>query len=199
MRVYVDCDDVVAETARHLIDLRRRGGGWAPEFGQMFDFDLHRSLRLGDEEYRVFMEKAHEPEELAALEEVPGACETLRAWRTDGIEPFIVTGRPACAHAATLEWLERRGLAGIPLLMVDKYNRRLGAETAGVEVVPFASLSSFGFDLAVDDAPQALDLLAASGFCPFVVFDRPWNRTYNPDVPRVPDWRGLDAYVRGRA
>lgn len=196
MKLYVDCDDVVAETAHHLMDLRRRDGGWVPEFEEMYDFDLHKSLRLGAAEYVDFMERAHAPEELRALKPVPGACETLRAWLDDGLEPVIVTGRPAFSYAATREWLDVRGLTDLPLILVDKYNRSLGQGTPGVTVVPFVGLSGMGFDLAIDDAPPALDLLAASRLCPFVVFDRPWNRMYAPDAPRVRTWKELDAFAR---
>ncbi len=207
MKLYVDCDDVVTETARHLAGLRRREGAWAPAYEDIHDFDLHRSFRMDEATYRDFMERAHSDDELLALEAVPGACETLRAWRDDGLDPVIVTGRPAFSHAASREWLDRRGLADIPLLLVDKYNRTLGPTAEGVEVVPFRNLRGMGFDLAVDDAPPALDLLARSGLCPYVVFDRPWNRGYRPPAdavggagapPHVRDWRELDALVRGR-
>ena len=200
LKIYVDCDDVVTETALRLMEIRRGEGGWAPEsFEEMHDFDLHKSLRLDAEEYVAFMTRVHHPDVLGALEALPGACETLRAWLDDGLAPVIVTGRPAFSHATTRAWLDERGLADLPLMLVDKYNRALGASVPGVETVPFARLREAGFDLAVDDAPAALDLLAESGLCPYIVFDRPWNRAYNPVVPRVRSWAELDRAVRERA
>lgn len=205
MKLYVDCDDVVTETARHLAALRRRTGAWAPDYEDIHDFDLHHSFRMDDATYRDFMTLAHTDAELLALEPLPGACETLRAWRDDGLDPVIVTGRPGFSYAASRAWLDQRGLADIPLMLVDKYNRELGPTTEGVEIVPFRKLREMGFDLAIDDAPLALDLLARSGLCPYVVFDRPWNRGYKPPVdaadgagepPHVRDWPSLDALVR---
>ena len=200
LKIYVDCDDVVTETARRLMEIRRREGGWAPpDFEGMLDFDLHNSLRLAPGEYEEFLERAHQPEVLRALEEVPDACKTLRAWLDDGLEPVIVTGRPAFSYGATRGWLDERGLCDLPLVLVDKYNRSLGESVPGVEIVPFSKLGEAGFDLAIDDAPAALNLLAQAAFCPYAVFDRPWNRTYNPSIPRVVGWAELDTFVRGMA
>lgn len=199
MRIYVDFDDVVAETARGLAERLLAWRGSAPEYEDIKAFDLHVSFGLNDEEYRVFMEAAHTREALLAYEEMPDASATLRAWLDDGLEPVIATGRPVCSAAASREWLDARGLPDLPLLHVDKYNRSLGAPDPSVRVVPFSDLSSEGFSLAVDDAPPALELLEKSRLCPYVVFDRPWNRSWTGGAARVRTWAELDRFVRGFA
>ena len=195
-RIYVDYDDVVTETARALAAQLRREGSWAPAFEDIRAFDLHISFRLDNDAYDAFMERAHSDAELLALEEVPGACATLRAWLDDGLAPVVVTGRPPYAYAASRAWLDTRGLKDLPLVIADKYNRFVGDPPPGVSVAHLDDLRRMGFLLAIDDAPPALDFVVASGLCPALVFDRPWNRAYGPALPRVCTWREIDALVR---
>lgn len=201
MQIYVDFDDVVAETARGLAELLFREQGRRIPYDSIAFFDLRKSFHLGDADYHAFMERAHQQELLSELQETPGACGTLRAWLDAGHRPVIVTGRPASSHRATRHWLDLRGLADLPILHVDKYNRDLGPPDPDVPVLRFDELGALAFELAIDDAPPALDLLAESRLCPFIVFDRPWNRGYAPagqdSVPRAADWRALDQLVRG--
>lgn len=196
-RIYVDFDDVVTETARGLVAQLRREGSWAPDFEDIRFFDLHVSFRLDNAAYDAFMQRAHRDEELLALVEVPGACATLRAWLDDGLRPVVVTGRPPYAHGASRAWLDERGLRDLPLVIADKYNRFTAPPPPGVTVSRLDDLRRMDFALAIDDAPPALDFVAASGLCPAVVFDRPWNRDYGSGLPRVRTWRELDALVRG--
>lgn len=202
LRIYVDFDDVVAETARGLAGLLYREYGRRVAYDDIAFFDLRKSFQLDAEAYRTFMEKAHESDILQELDEAPGACAALRAWLDDGLSPVVVTGRPASSHAATRHWLDRRGLSGLPILHVDKYNRELGPPNPDVATLRFDELHALAFDVAVDDAPTALDLLAESRLCPFVIFDRPWNRSYVPvdaSTPRAADWSALDRLIRSRA
>lgn len=195
-RLYVDFDDVVAETLVGLAALLRRERGWAPSFEETREFDLHVSFRLDPAAYDDFMRKAHQPAELLALDEIPGATAVLRAWLDDGLAPVVVTGRPAWCHAASRQWLDERGLADLPLVFADKYNRHVGPVPEGVELLRADGLRSLGFALAIDDAPPALDFVLRSGLCPALVFDRPWNRAYRPDLPRARTWSEVDAHVR---
>ena len=195
-RIYVDFDDVICETARALADLLRRERGWAPDFEDIREFDLHVSFRLDRAAYDSFMALAHRDAELLALDEIPGACATLRAWLDDGLEPIVVTGRPPHAHAASRAWLDARGLSDLRLVFADKYNRFAGPAPEGVELLRLDGLRRLGFALAIDDAPPALDFVAQSGLCPAAVFDRPWNRAYGPTLPRVRSWAEADTLVR---
>lgn len=195
-RLYVDYDDVVAETLVSLAALLKRERGWAPDFEETREFDLHVSFRLDNAAYDAFMRSAHQPDELLALGEIHGATATLRAWLDDGLEPVVVTGRPVWCHAASRQWLDDRGLGDLPLVFADKYNRHVGSVPPGVELLRADGLRRMGFALAIDDAPPALDFVLHSGLCPTLVFDRPWNRSYRPDLPRVRTWSEMDVFVR---
>lgn len=200
-RVYLDFDDVLCETFAELRAFARAEFGKDPAPGKAIHFDLHESLDLTDAEYGLFMDRFH-AERLLRVPEIPGACDAVRGWLRDGAaEPVVVTGRATWCHADSVRWLEERGLGGVPVLHVDKYARF--ADPAAPDVVPFPALRDRGFALAVDDAPRALDALAAAGFCPYAVFGRPWNAAWAPPpgapapALRTADWRELDAFVRG--
>ena len=199
-RVYLDFDDVLCETFLSLAAFAREAFGKAPVPGGELHFDLHESLGLSDGEYGLFMDRFH-AERLGSVEEIPGACDALRGWLRDGAaEPVVVTGRAAWCHADSVRWLERRGLGAVPVVHVDKYARF--SDPAAPGVVPFPALRDYGFALAVDDAPRALDSLAVSGLCPYAVFGRPWNASWAPPAGaaapalRTSDWTALDAFVR---
>ena len=199
MTVYLDFDDVLAETFRTLAEFAALAFGKSPVPGRETHFDLHESLGLGVEEYAEFMDRFH-AEKLLDVDEIPGACETLRGWVRDGIRPVVVTGRPVSAHGPSAEWLRRRGLGSVEVLHVDKYARFPDPGAPGV--VPFPSLRNFGFGLAVDDAPAALDALARSGLCPYVAFSRPWNASWSPPsgapapALHTGNWSEIDALAR---
>lgn len=199
MKIYLDFDDVIAETFAALAAFAEEAFGKKPEPGKRTHFDLHVSLGLGEEEYGTFMDRFH-AEKLLDVAEIPGACQAMRGWIRDGIEPVVVTGRPVSSHAASVQWLEERGLGGVPVLHVDKYARFSDPDAPGV--VPFPELRGMGFGLAVEDAPAALDVLSRSRLCPFAAFARPWNAAWtHPDGGAAPalrtgDWREIDRLAR---
>ncbi len=192
MRIYVDFDDVICETARPLAELALQQYGCRVSYADIRAFDLRVSFGLDETRYVNLMRKAHEPDYLISLEATPGAVETLSEWMEAGHAVEIVTGRPCSANAISRAWLARFGLARIPLVHVDKYNRQLGPEIsdwAGALTVEEFAVRHY--DLAVEDAPVALEQLAAMPLGRVVIFDRPWNR----DVPvpaarftRCTDW-----------
>lgn len=199
MKIYIDFDDVITETARGLADLLKRVCGRTVPYEEIREFDLRKSFSLPQDEYVRFMETAHSDAELSVLKEMPGAAAAMRKWKDCGIDPVVVTGRPAWSNSVSREWLDLRGLHDIPLIYVDKYSRRIGPDDNGVKTHLFSELADMGFSLAVDDAPPALDLLAVSGMCPYVIFDRPWNRGYTApegcEPQRAASWAELDAIV----
>jgi hypothetical protein len=194
VKVYLDFDDVLAETFRELAAFAAARFGKTPPPGKETHFDLHESLGLSNDEYGVFMERFH-AERLLAVEEVSGACETLRAWRKDGIEPEVVTGRPVSAHADSVQWLADRGLSGVPVLHVDKYARF--PDPAAPGVLPFPALRERGYGFAVEDAPAALDVLSRSLPCPYAVHERPADGT--APALRTARWEEIDRAVRDLA
>ena len=199
-RVYVDFDDVLCETARALARSLLGFNGTVVEYEDIMEFDLHKSFHLDDAEYMAFMEAAHTHDSLLAMPETPGACAALAAWKRDGIEPYVVTGRPVASADASRAWLDAHGLRDIPVLHVDKYNRTLGSPRPDIRLYRFDQLPEFRFGIAIDDAPPALRLLERSRLCPVLVYDRPWNRRYaplgEPPPVRARNWTEVDAVVR---
>ena len=198
MRIYVDFDDVVCETARCLSAWARERFGIGVPYEDIRWFDLRRSLRLNDGQYAELMARAHAEDALLRYPPTPGAVKTLSRWRQAGLEVTVVTGRPVAARAASHAWLAHHGLADLPVVFVDKYRREAGASPGAPRAPAFDEFDVSAFDIAVEDAPLALDRLAAVPGTRVFVFDRPWNRGYAPArgrVERVAGWAALAAAV----
>ena len=195
MKVYVDMDDVLCETAASLCRLAAREFGRHVPYEEVFDFDLQRVFDLSDAEMRRFMALSHAPETLAAYPVTPGAVEGIRALQAAGHAVEIVTGRPAAAHAGTRRWLVAAGLGDLPVVYVDKYGRdACYAHHAGdPATLTMDELLARTYDVAIDDSPPALERLSAWDRTRLLVFDRPWNRAYRlaPGMRRVAGWKGV--------
>lgn len=195
MRIYVDFDDVVCETARELSRLVEKLYGHQVPYTQILAFNLREAFDLDEERYTNLMRIAHEPDYLLELQPTPGAIATLDFWSEAGHEVEIVTGRPWTTHQASKDWLEAYGVGHIPVIHVDKYNREFVSDTKNVSrALTLDQFSEHSYDLAVEDAPMALDHLAKIPSCRVVIFDRPWNR----EVPlltqhfmRCHDWESI--------
>jgi uncharacterized HAD superfamily protein len=192
MRIYVDFDDVLCETARRLSGLARELFRRDVPYEQIRVFDLQKAFSLSGAEIHKLMAFAHDDAFLASLDPVPGAVDAVRALAAAGHAVTIVTGRPACSHAGSEQWLARHGLTGLGFLHVDKYGRAGGWAPAPGQppVLSVGEFSRVPFDAAVDDSPDALDLLAPRASCRVIVFDRPWNRAYAlaPNMERASGW-----------
>ncbi len=176
-RIYVDVDDVLAQTGRMFLDLLTR------EFGRRVAFDEIRSYHLGDsfglaeDELSRFMRLAHRPDALGSIEPMPGAAAALAEWRRRGYEILVVTGRPPETREATLAWLERHAMPVSEFHFLDKYAevyRGRGGKPDGV--LSLTDLPGMGLSLAVEDFPEAAEHIAREVGVPVALFDRPWNR-----------------------
>lgn len=200
MRIYIDIDDVVTETARTLCGIANEMFGRTVAYRDVFAFDLRVSFSLDNAQIARLMERAHSPEALAAYPETPGACAAIRRWGEAGHALTFVTGRPAITHEGTCRWLEARGLGGIPVIHVDKFGRELGAMFNSLDyVVTLDAFLKMRFDFAVEDSPLGLGHLARLPGCRVAVFDRPWNAATplpSPLFRRCASWDEIDAYLR---
>lgn len=203
MRIYVDYDDVLCETARALSGLAHRMFGRRVAYETIRVFNLQQAFDIDSAQHQALMDRAHEPDFLLALTPTPGAVDALSAWCAAGWQVVVVTGRPLASREASLRWLAGFGLHGVPLVFVDKYGREPPAAPGQPRALTPDELRRERFDLAIDDAPVALDLLAGHPTCHTIIFDRPWNRAYLPPhgtpVARCRDWLELDTRVRARA
>jgi hypothetical protein len=199
MRIYVDFDDVLCETALALAALAREMFGRDVPYERIHAFDLRVAFDLGDGDYLALMDRAHEPGFLRGLTVTPGCADCLRAWKRQGHEVVVVTGRPASCHPSSREWLLREGLDFLPVLYADKYQRAYAPSAGDPCVLTLEELARERFDLAIEDSPVALDRLLDRPACEVVVFDRPWNRRYSHPrrTPgRCADWSALDRIVQ---
>jgi len=181
MRIYVDFDDVLCETARALSVLAHGMFGRDVPYEDIRFFNLQQSFSLSAEQIDQLMVRAHEDAFLEALAPTPGGADAVCALEAAGHEVVIVTGRQPDCHAGSLAWLRRHGLAHLEIVYVDKYGRAPAETPEGVP--PMLCLDAFNrlhFDIAIDDSPNALDLLAPRTNCHTIIFDRPWNRAYSP-------------------
>ena len=185
MRIYVDFDDVLCETAQALAVSAQEMFGCAVPFERIHSFDLKKSFALDPAQYEELMDRAHAPAFLLALPAIAGCTACLRDWLRRGEDVAVVTGRPSSADRVSRKWLARQGLATLPVLYVDKYNRNPVAPPDAPPTLPFAALLQEPFDVAIDDSPIALDALQKRPVGSTIVFDRPWNRTYDCSGARV--------------
>ena len=201
-RIYVDVDDVLAQTTREIARTVEALFGKRVFFEQLRTFDLAESFGLDASEQAELMEKIHRPDWLEALPPLEGASETLGRWRADAHEVCVVTGRPAGTNPASLHWLERHGMHHSSFDSLDKYARHVGRD-AEAHSLTLEALARKRFALAIEDS---LDMAVrlADGIAELVLLmDRPWNRSTDAVPPaardrivRVRDWEEIRGYPR---
>lgn len=200
MRIYVDFDDVVCETARALCEWAGAMFGARVPYEEIHWFDLRRSFDLDAGQYERLMERAHADDAILGYAPTPDAVGTLARWRRRGWEVSIVTGRPAASREVSQRWLERHGVGDVPLVFVDKYQREPPPQPGAARALTREELRALSFDVALEDAPSALDWLGVHTPARVFVFDRPWNRAYVPSsgtVTRVCDWPAFERALSG--
>ena len=194
-RIYVDLDDVLAQTGHMFL------GVLAEAFDRVVAFEEIRSYHLGDSfrmppgELEEFMRVAHEPDALARIEPMPGAADGLGTWMDSGYEVFIVTGRPPATRATTVDWLERHRFPHTEFHFLDKLSQYYeGAHGSTDGALTLADLPALDFCLAVEDFPDITAHLTQELGIPVALFDRPWNRQLDgrrngsAEIVRCRDW-----------
>ena len=68
MKIYVDFDDCLCETARAFSALAANMFGRNVPYENIRTFELDRSFGLNEEQYEQFMIRGHQPEARLALE-----------------------------------------------------------------------------------------------------------------------------------
>ncbi len=199
MKVYVDFDDVICETARDLSALAERLYGIRVPYPAICAFDLHEAFGLDDAQYRRLMAVAHSREFVLGYAETPGAAATLNRWLDAGIRVEVVTGRPFLTADASRDWLVAHGLSRLPIVHVDKYGREPPAAPGALRALTVEEFAVRHYDFAVEDSPAALAHLGKMAGCLTAVFARPWNaRTPLPSEAfvRCANWAEVDARLR---
>ena len=194
MKIYIDFDDVICETAKYFTKIAKELFGIDVPYRQVQFFNLQKTFDLNDAQYEKLMAAGHIPENLLSYEETAGASETINKWVDEGHEVFIITGRPFNAYEPSRKWLDEHQLERVPLFCVDKYGR----ETPGQDYtynLTLKKLYSMTFDFAIEDSPAAFEHVLHFKHCKVAVFNRPWNR--QSELPgdsfvRCENWQEID-------
>ena len=175
MKIYVDYDDCLCETARNFSDLAVEMFGKNVPYEKIRYFELDKSFDLNEEQFVQFMSKGHEPDVLLSYEETPGASEVINEWLSEGHDVSIITGRPFSSYEPSRQWLDRHGLKDVKLYCLNKYGRDgfIKDSDFSLELEDYYRMK---FDVAVEDSPKAFRFFDHLPNLKVMVYDRPWNR-----------------------
>lgn len=193
MKIYVDFDDCLCETARAFSKLGMEMFGRIVPYEDIRFFELDKSFRLNDEQFEQFMIRGHQPDVLLSYEETPGASAVINEWLSCGHDVSVITGRPFSAYEPSREWLDRHGLEHVKLYCLNKYGRDSFIKNSDFSLEP-EDYYRMKFDLAVEDSPKAFPFFTHLPSLRVLVFDRPWNWdcTFpNENYTRVFSWESI--------
>lgn len=158
MKIYVDFDDVICETAKYFSKLAKELFGIELPNNEVQFFNLQKAFELNDAQYEELMRAGHTPENLLAYEETPYASDVINKWIDEGHGISIITGRPFEAYEPSRKWLNDHGLDRAPLFTVDKYGRESAdqARSFGMTLGEFYRMT---FDFAIEDSPAGFEHL----------------------------------------
>lgn len=198
MRIYVDFDDCLCETARAFSKLATEMFGKDVPYENIRYFELDKSFDLNAEQYERFMIRGHEPEVLMSFEEIPGASEVINEWTDSGHEVLVITGRPLSAYEPSRMWLDDHGLKHVRLYCLNKYGRDSFIKNSdfNLELEDYYKMS---FDCAVEDSPRAFKFFDHLPDLKVMVFDRPWNMdcTFpNENYKRCFSWEDIRTLIK---
>lgn len=198
MRIYVDFDDVICETADFFTRLARDMFGINVPYREVQFFNLQKSFNIDEHQYEELMRAGHFPENLLSYEETTGASETLNRWVDEGHDIAVITGRPFDAYEPSRRWLDEHGLERVPLYCVDKYGRENFNQECTYSMT-LQDLYSMTFDFAIEDSPSAFEHVMHFDNCKVAVFNRPWNKNVEltgSNFTRCEDWKEIDALLQ---
>lgn len=188
--IYVDCDDVLAESTKSYIDLVKREFGIVRKFEELTSFDLRESFGLTQQQFDHFFHLVHTREEILKFEPLPGAIEQLVDWKKQGFKVAIVTGRITAAYDSTLEWLAMHKVPYDTFMVVDKYHR---PEMDMSIAKSLDYLRTLNFSFAVEDSLSMAHFLAKEMGLNVALVDRPWNHASHlpSGIKRVSCWNDI--------
>lgn len=195
--VYVDMDDVLAETSRMFLSLLYRQFGRSVEYHQLTSFSLNESLGLPPTDLQEFVRLAHTRDELMAIDPVVGAQSVLDGWSERGIRISVVTGRPPECHEVSCEWLEANRMPYDRVLIVDKYGRR---QSGGPRQISLEEVALMPFGFAIEDSLQVATYLANRTSIAVALRNCPWNcpMVDHPRIRRCNSWHEISQALDDR-
>lgn len=171
--IFVDLDDVIAETTRTYPALVAREFGIDADYEAITHFDLSHSFGLTRTQLAHLFRVVHRPEVLMGFSPVPGAREALGAWHQAGYPIAVVTGRPPETREVSLAWLHQEEIPFDSFDVCDKYGRHAPSQGP---FIPLEELRHRSYALAVEDSLSMAAFLCDPMKVPTFLFDRPWNR-----------------------
>lgn len=194
MKIYIDYDDVICETAKSFSIIAKDLFGIDVPYEKLKYFNLKKAFDLDDDQYDKLMKTGHLPEVLLAYDETPDASRIINKWFDQGHEVSIITGRPFDSYEPSRKWLDEHGLERIPLFCVDKYGRENFNKGCSYSMT-LDDLYAMTFDFAVEDSPVAYKHVMHFENCKVAVFNRPWN--VKEELPcerftRCEGWQEID-------
>lgn len=189
--IYVDLDDVIADTTRPCIELIGRMFGRYVPYEQVNSFSFMEVFDLSSEQFKAFMEKVHEPDILLDFDIIPGAVSVLSRWAKQGFEIAVVTGRPPVSYDASLQWLKKNKIPFNSFFLVDKYGRN---DPNGHEALTMEQLTEMPFCMAIEDSLEMAQHISGTMKRPVALMDRPWNRAteMNGNMTRYKNWQEIE-------
>ena len=190
MKIYVDFDDCICETARSFSTLAMEMFEKNVPYENIRFFELDKTFELNEEQFVQLMTRGHLPEVLLSYEETPGASKVINEWSEAGHEVSIITGRPFSVYEPSRMWLDEHGLKDIRLYCLDKYGRDSFYKNSDFNL-KLDDYYKMSFDYAVEDSPKAFKFFDHLPDLKVMVFDRPWNRETefpNGNYKRCFDW-----------
>lgn len=196
MKIYIDFDDVICETAKFFTSLAKEHFNVDVPYDNVKFFNLQKAFNLDDAQYDKLMELGHLPENLLSYKETNGAVKTINKWASKNHEIFVITGRPFSAYTASRKWLDEHDLKNIKLFCVDKYGRENFVKNCNFNM-SLDELYKMQFDFAVEDSPNAFEHLLHFKNCKVAVFKRPWNKNVtlpNKNFVQCNNWQDIDNF-----
>lgn len=190
MRLYIDYDDCLCETARAFVEIAKRLFGKDVPYENVRFFNLQDSFELNDREYEELMTEGHRPEILMSYEETPGAVKTINDWIDAGHDVCIITGRPFSSYDASRRWLDEHGLDRAKLFCLNKYGRDSFIKNSDFNL-ELEDYYQMHFDYAIEDSPAAFRFFEHLPELKVFVYNRPWNgdcELPNGNYIRCQDW-----------
>ena len=190
VHIYIDIDDVLAETTRAINAVAESLFGRRVPFEAMVEFDLAHSLHLDSAQHAILWKAIHEASFLENLTPMENAVATTHRWYRAGAEISIVTGRPPESRASSLIWLKRFGVRHHRLEMVDKYGRFAQQVSVSKE-----ELAERPYTWVLEDSLEMARFFSDRTQARVLLMDRPWNQTDGPRfarTQRVQDWTAIE-------
>lgn len=172
--VFVDVDDTISDTGRHMLEHINKGRG-QPYLYDELTLDFREGKHEG-KEYDNAVKELLRPEIMTDTAPYPDAREALRRLHRAGYEIHIVSSRREPLHNVTLSWLERHGFADViervhprPSSVNGKlFKRRLAEQLKPVAL----------FDDTLD---VVLELIGTVDT--IFLIDKPWNNGSDITLP----------------